>query len=235
MEQEIFKCKRLGSDASYASGRLQSDTGYTPGYAPAGYSASLGGGTAGYNSHPLSALDGCSGVTGGVTNYGYAASPGPCSDLVLTELIGAGGFGAVWRGSWKKVTAAIKVNAFCNIVFCYLPAVCGVQLTRQLVKCHCCDQGVYILFYLLRVRWGPGCRCVMIEFARLQSGRAAAARQSHNPHTLNPQVMYERSTKTDAMKDALQMAVLQNKTLHTHTIHTAHTVHTIHTQPPGHV
>ncbi len=33
----------------------------------------------------------------------------PGSELVLSELIGAGGFGSVWRGSWKNITAAIKV------------------------------------------------------------------------------------------------------------------------------
>jgi hypothetical protein len=33
------------------------------------------------------------------------------TDLVLTDEIGAGGFGKVWRGTWKKVTAAVKVRA----------------------------------------------------------------------------------------------------------------------------
>jgi hypothetical protein len=37
------------------------------------------------------------------------ASDPAVGGLVLSEVIGAGGYGAVWRGSWKKVTAAIKV------------------------------------------------------------------------------------------------------------------------------
>jgi hypothetical protein len=31
-------------------------------------------------------------------------------DLALCEVIGAGGYGMVWRGTWKKVTAAVKVR-----------------------------------------------------------------------------------------------------------------------------
>jgi hypothetical protein len=41
---------------------------------------------------------------------GRSAHDALATELVLTDLIGAGGFGAVWRGSWKKVTAAIKVR-----------------------------------------------------------------------------------------------------------------------------
>jgi hypothetical protein len=46
-----------------------------------------------------------------VLPFGADAPPALCQELVLTDMIGAGGFGAVWRGSWKKVTAAIKVRA----------------------------------------------------------------------------------------------------------------------------
>ncbi|KAI8469551.1 MAG: hypothetical protein J3K34DRAFT_279356 [Monoraphidium minutum] len=38
-----------------------------------------------------------------------AAAAAPCADLVLHEVIGAGGYGTVWRGAYKNVTAAIKV------------------------------------------------------------------------------------------------------------------------------
>lgn len=31
------------------------------------------------------------------------------ADLTLERVIGSGGFGAVYRGTWKKTTAAIKV------------------------------------------------------------------------------------------------------------------------------
>lgn len=34
----------------------------------------------------------------------------PARDLALSDVIGAGGFGVVWKGAWKNMTAAIKVG-----------------------------------------------------------------------------------------------------------------------------
>ncbi|GBF94659.1 hypothetical protein Rsub_07395 [Raphidocelis subcapitata] len=48
-----------------------------------------------------------SGSIGDARSAALAAAA--CGELLLSEMIGAGGYGAVWRGSWKKVTAAIKV------------------------------------------------------------------------------------------------------------------------------
>jgi hypothetical protein len=80
MEQKILVSKRQANSAAEASTSYGSPRG-----------SACASGSLGVSTEPL-------------------PTAGGCADLVLSERIGAGGFGAVWKGSWKKVTAAIKVG-----------------------------------------------------------------------------------------------------------------------------
>lgn len=48
-------------------------------------------------------------------------------DLVLMETIGKGGFGVVYKGSWKGSLAAIKVDQCHEQLICLIPATAGLQ------------------------------------------------------------------------------------------------------------
>jgi hypothetical protein len=106
---------------------------------------------------------------GGSAHSGRASTL--VADLVLTDEIGAGGFGKVWRGTWKKVTAAVKVRA---------------------------GQGGG------GGGGGGGLRSDAPP-ARLRRSPLIPL-----PEPPPPQVMSGRATEQDAMKDAVEMAVLSS-------------------------
>lgn len=116
VEQEIFKCKRLLADAESAGHVVSSSSllssaancASAPLLATRNMTSAGPGSATAVVSAPASDEECASLLAAPGTPPGAAGAPG---ELALSRLIGLGGYGTVWCGTWRKVTAAIKVGA----------------------------------------------------------------------------------------------------------------------------